>query len=82
MRVLEKVLEGMMACHCDLDILLVPIFQPVPQPNNYSLSIRALKEGNVRRGCWKVCRPRTTPQTTPPPGVYFSRSASNSTRPS
>ncbi|CAI5727093.1 unnamed protein product [Peronospora destructor] len=29
MGVLKKVLEGMMACHCDLDILLDPFFQPV-----------------------------------------------------
>ncbi|CAI5746419.1 unnamed protein product [Peronospora destructor] len=54
MGVLKKVLEGMIACHCDLDILLDPFFQPVTPTSQLSTWYLGAEGGDPQAGLSEV----------------------------
>ncbi|CAI5713797.1 unnamed protein product [Peronospora destructor] len=54
MEVLKKVLEGMIACHCDLDILLDPFFQPVTPTSQLSTWYPGAEGGDPQAGLSEV----------------------------
>ena len=50
MKVLEKVLQGMVEGHCDLDILLDPFFQPVTPTRQLTLWYPIVDRSNPQAG--------------------------------